>query len=410
MLFKSGVEMNKLLQSKKSGFVMVLMLLAVVILSVIGLGLLGLGQQSRMLAVRNVSEFVARCSADAGLTKAVFEMNEKLEVKPWDGSALPSAISETLPNCDGVFSYTVAGDSSSYSIESIGKSGRAERTVSCVLRLQGPFESAIFANTSISLKNGAMVDGYNYGGGEENLQIGTNNTEPGSITLANEAVVNGDVVVGVGGDPDVVIDSDWSNITGETYALTERYELPSITVPQYLQDLSSQGTISGSTVMTSSGKYDSINLAHTETLTLTIDGSVALYIIGNIELKNDAQLQIVDVNTNPDASLILYVGGNIAVGNAGVINNETADPKRLKIYGLDSCENIQFDNASAFCGTIYAPKADVVFCNAVNIFGAVVADNFKQENAGVFYYDASLRDVSLNDECVRFVVNQWQEE
>lgn len=406
------MNMNKSLQSKKPGFVMVLVLLTVVILFVLGLGLLGLGQHCRIFAVQTASELTARCSADAGLTKAVFEMNEKLKVKPWDdGSTLPSATDETLPNCDAVFSYTVTGDSSSgYIAESTGKSGRAERKVNCALRARGPFEAAIFADTSISLKNEAIVDGYNYGDGEENLQIGTNNTEPGSITLANAAVVNGDVVVGVGGDPDVVIDSDWSNITGETYALTERYELPSITVPEELQDLSSQGTISGSTVMTSSGKYDSINLAHTETLTLTIDGSVALYIIGNIELKNDAQLQVVDANTNPDASLTLYVGGNIAVGNACVINNETADPKRLKIYGLDSCENIQFDNASAFCGTIYAPKADVVFCNAVNIFGAVVADNFKQENAGVFYYDASLRDVSLNDECVRFVVNQWHEE
>ncbi len=405
------MNMNKTLQSKKPGSVMVLVLLTVVILFVLGLGLLGLGQHCRIFAVQTASELTARCSADAGLTKAVFEMNEKLKVKPWDDdSALPSE-ANTLPNCDGVFRYTVTGESSSgYIVESTGKSGQAERKVSCALRARGPFEAAIFANTSISLKNGATVEGYNYGGGEENLQIGTNNTELGSITLANEAVVDGDVVVGVGGDPDVVINSDWSNITGETYALTERYELPSITVPQYLQDLSSQGTISGSTVMTSSGKYDSINLAHTETLTLTIDGSVALYIIGNIELKNDAQLQIVDANTNPDASLTLYVGGNIAIGNAGVINNGTADPKKLKIYGLDSCENIQFDNASAFYGTIYAPKADVVFCNAVNIFGAVVADNFKQENAGVFHYDASLRDVSLNDECVRFVVRQWQEE
>jgi len=402
------MNVNSPLQSKKPGFVLVLVLLTVVILFVIGLGLLGLGQYSRILAIQTASGITARCSADAGLTKAVFEMNEKLKVKPWDGSTLPFATNETLPNCDGAFSYTVAGHSSSYTIESTGKSGAAERKVNCVLRLQGPFEAAIFAETSISLKNGAMVDGYNYGDGEENLQIGTNNTEPGSISLTNAATIDGDVVVGAGGDPDVVIDSDSSHITGETYALTERYELPSITVPEELQDLPSGGAIKSTTTLISSGKYDSINL--TTTKMLTIDGAVALYIVGDVIVKNAAQLQIVDTDINPDASLTLYVGGDIVVRNEGVINNETQDPKKLRIYGLDSCENIQFTNASAFYGTIYAPKTDVAFNNAADIFGAVVANNFKQENAGAVYYDASLRDASLNDECVHFVVKQWQEE
>jgi hypothetical protein len=400
--------MNKLLQSKKSGFVMVLMLLVVVILFVIGLGLLGLGRQSRMLAVRNVSELAARCSADAGLTKAVFEMNEKLELKPWDDIALPSAINETLPNCNEVFSYTVAGDSSSYTIESIGKSGQAERTVSCVLRLQGPFEAAIFADSSICLKNSARVDGYNYGDDGETLKIGTNSTEPDSIELKNAVTIDGDVVVGAGGDPDVVIDSGWSRITGGTYALTERYELQSVTVPEYLQNLPSQDTISNSTTITSSGKYDSIDLANAKTI--TIDGSVALYITGNVELKNAARLQIVDADTNPDASLTLYVGGDFVVKNAGVINNRTQDPKKLGIYGLDSCENMQFANATSFYGTIYAPKADVVLCNAADVYGAVVANNFEQKNAGAVHYDASLRDVNIDDECVRFAVERWHEE
>ena len=83
-------------QSKRKGSVIVLMLLAVVVLSVMGVGLLSLGLRGRTIAIRNTSKIAARCAADAGLTKAVFEMNEKLKVKPWDGSTLPQATNETL--------------------------------------------------------------------------------------------------------------------------------------------------------------------------------------------------------------------------------------------------------------------------------------------------------------------------
>ncbi len=225
----------KTLQLKKPGFAIPLAMLAVIILSVIGVGLLSLGMHGRLFSVQTTSEIAARCAADAALTKAVFEMNEKLKVTPWDDSSLPQATDEMLPNSDAILSYTVTGDIvNGFTVECIGKSGRAERKINATLQLQGPFETAIFADATIDLKNGTVVDWYNFGENEGNLQIGTNSTEPASIDLKNGATVNGDVVVGAGGDPDVVINSTWATITGETYALTERYELPPITVPQHL--------------------------------------------------------------------------------------------------------------------------------------------------------------------------------
>ena len=48
--------------------------------------------------------------------------------------------------------------------------------------------------------------------------------------------------------------------------------------------------------------------------------------------------------------------------------------------------------------------------NSANLYGAVVARSFQQMNSSDFNYDASLRDASVNDEAVRFVVTNWQEE
>jgi hypothetical protein len=78
----------------RGGFALAAMLCSVVILFVIGAGVLSLGLHSRGFAARTSSDISARCSADAGLTKAFFEMNEKLKVIPWDDSSLPEVTHE----------------------------------------------------------------------------------------------------------------------------------------------------------------------------------------------------------------------------------------------------------------------------------------------------------------------------
>jgi len=399
--------MKKLLQSKKRGSAIPLAVVAVVILLAMGTGLLSLGLHSRIISIRTASDIAARSAADAGLIKALFEMNEKLKVKPWDGSSLPQATNISLPNCDAVFSYTVTGDlSSGYTVESTGIFNQAQRTVSCTLQLQGPFEAAIFTKDGIQLNNSAVVDWYNNTEDDKIMQIGTNNTASGSVVLRNSAIVCGDVVVGMGGDPSVVINDYGATVTGDTRALTERYVMQPITVPEWLESLSSSGAIpndTNDTTITTSARYSSIDLGNSETVTIS-GGDIILYITGDIILGNSAELGIEN-----DASLVLYLGGDFEGKNSSTINNETQDPQKLKIYCLDSCENMRFKNSGDFYGAIYAPNADVVMDNSANIYGSVISKSFDQRNSGTFNYDVTLRDVSINDEAVYFTITNWHE-
>jgi len=108
--------------------------------------------------------------------------------------------------------------------------------------------------------------------------------------------------------------------------------------------------------------------------------------------------------------LTLYLGGNLLTQNGGVLNNLAQEPKRLKILGLDSCTAIDFKSSSVFYGVIYAPNADVHLFNSVEVYGSIICKSFSQDVNADFHYDASLRDVTVNDESVRFVVNRWSEE
>jgi hypothetical protein len=396
--------MKKLFNSKKRGSAIPLVMVVVMILLAMGVGMLSLGMSGRLYSIRTACDISARCAADAGMTMALYEMNEKLKVKPWNDSSLPEATNQSLPYCNAVFSYTVTGNlSTGYTIGSIGTSGDAERKVTCILKPQGPFEFAVFAEEGAELKNSALVDWYNYGTDDEILKVGTNSIASGAFTFKNSSTINGDVVVGVGGNPDLVIDDFGATITGETRALRERNALPPIAVPQWLDLLPSSGTIQNDTTITNSAKYSDINLKNSKTL--LIDGDVILYVTGEIILGNSAEVQI-----DNDASLILYLGGDFEGKNSSTINNLTQNTKKLQIYCLDSCENMVFKNSSDFYGVVYAPNANVIMDNSANLYGAVVAKTFQQMNSAALNYDASLRDASVNDEAVHFVVTKWHEE
>ena len=396
--------MKKLLNSKRRGSAIPLVMVVVMILLAMGVGLLDLGMKGRLYSIRTASDISARCAADAGMTMALYEMNEKLKVRPWNDSSLPEATDQSLPYCNAVFSYTVTGNpSDGYTIESTGTSGNAERKVVCVLKPQGPFEFAVFAEDGAELKSSALVDWFNFGADDENLKVGTNSIASGAFSFKNSSTINGDVVVGVGGNPDVVIDDFGATITGDTSALREENMLPPIAVPQWLDSLPSSGSIQNNTTVTNSAKYSDINLKNSKTL--LIDADVTLYVMGEIILGNSAEIEIEN-----DASLILYLGGDFEGKNSSTINNLTQEAKKLQIYCLDSCENMVFKNSSDFYGVVYAPNANVIMNNSANLYGAVVAKTFQQMNSTALNYDASLRDANVNDEAVHFVITNWHEE
>ena len=140
--------MKKILpQNKRRGSALPLALLGIVLLLTMGMGILSLGLTSRIHSTRNAAAIAARCAADAGVTEALYEMNQKLQVKPWNPGILPEAIDEILPNCNALYSYTVTGDlGSGYIIESTGTCGQNQKKVTCTLQLQGPFEAAFLPN------------------------------------------------------------------------------------------------------------------------------------------------------------------------------------------------------------------------------------------------------------------------
>ena len=411
--------MYKLLKSKKRGSAIPLAVVAVIILLAMGVGLLGLGLNSRIFSIRMASDIAARCAADAGLAAALFEMNEKLKVEPWDGTSLPEATNVSLPNCDEVFSYKViSGFGSNYIIKSVGESGGIKKVVYATIGLQGLFEHAILTKQTLTLKSGTVVDGYNsldMSDTDIDVDIGTQSTSTSSIILNSGVTVKGDVVVGVGGNPDTAI-KDLGATTGDRYAGTAEDPLPQVNPPT-LPNMGPAINIKAETVTITpddNGQYGKIVIKQGSTAEGVVPGvleisggDVVLYITGDIELGEQCEIVVAENST-----LTLYVDGNIhSRANSGI--NTKNPPEKAATFQLyatgEGAQNFDIKAKSEFTGVIYAPNADVDLYANGDAYGSVVANSFEFKAGGNYYYDEALREVKMDDEGVRFVVKRWHE-
>ena len=150
--------MKKLLKQKRSGSAIPLAVVVMVILLAIGTGLLSMGLNSRTFSTRTTSDITARCAADSGLTMALFEMNEKLQVKPWSSSSLPKTEDTNLLYSDATYAYEVTGNlANGFIMTAVGKSNNAVRTVYATIGLQGLFDHAILTKGSTTIINSTSV-------------------------------------------------------------------------------------------------------------------------------------------------------------------------------------------------------------------------------------------------------------
>ncbi len=403
--------MKKLLKSKKRGSAIPLAVVVVLILLAMGTGLLKLGLNSRIYSIRTTSDITARSAADAGLTMALYQMNEKLKVKPWSSSSMPKATDTSLLYCDASYSYSVTGNlPNGYIIKSVGTADQAQRTVYATIGLRGLFEHAILTKGSLVLKSDTVIDGYNSGDPLDtdfDVDIGTQSTEDSMVVLNSGVIVEGDVLVGIGGDPETVI-KDLGATTGDQFGGTEKDPLPLISPPALTDMMKDIEAKSETIKITEDGQYGNITLASSVNAgILEIEGDVVLYITGNINLGNSCEIIVKD-----NSSLTIYLDGDIVSGNASSIGTEnlSKDALTIQLYGTGEGEqNFDIKAKNEWTGVIYAPNANIDLYANGDVYGAIVSDSFEFKNGGNYYYDEALSEVSLEDKGVHFVVERWYE-
>lgn len=399
---------------------MVLVLLVVLVSFIIGTGLLALGTQSRVMSINQVQDMMARSAADAGLERAVQEINNAVIAKTWSAGVVPYVSNAALPYSDSVYSIKTAYDATEgYTVVSVGTDRNRTRTINATLRLRGLFENAIQCRDNITLKAGTTIDtidstiSMDPADCDEKAIIGTNSIEADSVILNMGVVVDGDVVVGVGGDTSTVI-KDLGATIDRSYSLSTSVEFPSVSAPSLfgpdsaisINTVGAEKTIGPGGDFPANGRFSNISLKMGTKL--RVIGDCTLYLTGNVRMGQNSEI-LLDASKN--AKLTIYLDGNWISDNGSGINNETSQPSTFKLYGTGPAgQAIDIKAKGEFYGVIYAPEADLTMYSGGDIYGSFVTNNFELKNPANFFYDASLKTISVYEEGARFVVNRWNEE
>ena len=105
----------------------------------------------------------------------------------------------------------------------------------------------------------------------------------------------------------------------------------------------------------------------------------------------------------------MYFDGDFSTKNNAGINNLSQIPANAMLFGTGLSQDIQINNKNTLYGVIYAPNANMTVFNQIDIYGSYILDNFELKNSAEIYYDKALKEVSLDDEGIRFSVTRWEE-
>jgi hypothetical protein len=175
-------------------------------------------------------------------------------------------------------------------------------------------------------------------------------------------------------------------------------DVPDVTAPSGSGSWTSIGTINNNTVI-NGGDWRVSDISLSGTKTLTIQGTVRLYVTGSTSISGNATIIL-----SPGASLEVYAAGSVSISGNGVQNNPGL-PGNNQWNALPSCTSVSISGNGSWIGTMYAPQAALSISGNGNLYGAVVANTITLGGNANFHYDESLRNGGPS---AGYLVASWQ--
>jgi Tfp pilus assembly protein PilX len=411
---------------RERGSVLAISLLVSVFMAILAVPFVTKYASRFRLTGKSFQSLAASNLAEAGLERAIWELNFG-NISSWSGTSAQRTLSisnftASSGTVIGNISITVNDPAGMAPvIESTGTaafsgSQNISKTMLVVLKGGAPpplFNFMLFGALGVNIGGGAIVDSYDsrlgaYGGTNigSGGNIGTNGDIYGAINLGNGSIVNGSAMTGPESDPnEVIIMGMGADITGETAPLAESKDLPSVPVPTGLANRGNLSVSGTSTTISQSGQYNNLTLANNSRVTIT--SNVTLYVSGAFTLNNGAEFKI-----NSGCSVTLYFGGGWAINSTAKISNMSHDPTKLVMYGTDT-----FTGPKTFCNgfetyaAMYFPKANVSLANTAAFYGSIIARQFSVGNNMRVHYDAACASLQagFTSPTSSFEMKSWQE-
>lgn len=346
------ITLEKLVRKKEKnerGIVLVLSLLMLTILSILALSFLTLALHENNIAHNYTRHTQAFFVAEAGVEKAINELNLD-----------PTYTGEpTTAFGSGTYDVTVEELSPGlYRITGNGQVLNARSSIQVVVNrpLVPMFPFAAYAGSEVYMDNNSQTDSYSCEDGSPGTEgdIGSG----GNITLDSNVAINGDVYAGgsINATGNAVVN-------GTEYIGTTPVFLSPIDAGAGMTDL----VVTDETITLAAGTYYFRDVSIQGTGELKISGKVTIYLTGSFYM------------------------------NKGTAGNVGGDPRNLSIltsYVSASATDYgaHLNNDAVFVGTIYGPDAALYMDNSTVVYGSLVGEWITVDNNALIHYAECLAD------------------
>ncbi len=257
-----------------------------------------------------------------------------------------------------------------------------------------PFLYALFGDSSVDMRNSALTDSYNSDSGGyavtsvfDGGDIGSN----GTIDIYTSSDLGGDVSTSTEGGLNIKVGS---NIAGDTTSTAPSQEI--LPVPD---ELFADAEAVNDNATGISGDYSYNPVTHA----FSTDGTVTLasgtYYFSSITLANSASVVVAS-----GAEVIIYVTGDIELKQSAEINIG-GDPADLQLYTQG---DITLKNSGDIYATFYSPEGSADLRNSGEFYGSIIAQDILVHNDAMFHFDRRLNDL-VGPMVGDFAVVAWRE-
>ena len=245
------------------------------------------------------------------------------------------------------------------------------------------------ADDSLELRDRSVVDSYDgstglYGGTNVGSQanLSTNSTSSNRFDVKTNATLNGNAIVGVGGDPDSVIDHD-GTITGSKSVLDAAVAMPDFGAPTGTPSTLGNTTYSTDQTWTSDLTFGRLTIK--SSAEITVSGHVRVYCTNTFKVEDNAKIIVPS-----GSSLTIFVNRNILIQENAVVNGDSSGTSRLKIVQIASNKDVVI-KGDAVVSAIIQARRDITIRNDAVVYGSLIADDdiYVRNNARV-HLDVSL--------------------
>lgn len=384
---------------RAGGFAMLLVMIMVGAAFVLGMSYLNAQSTSTSMMENKRRQAMARYIAESGLDMAVEEVkgNPDWRTDQTSGTWVTNyALAGGTVTIAGVDEDGDLEDASTdpVALTAIGSfQGVTYRTAAAVSFGDGAGGGGGYGITTtgmIETKNSALVDSFDsslgpYGGANigAEAKLATTSIASNKVVVGSATTIKGDVFVGVGGDPDVVVNVK-GTLTGGKFAMSDDPQVPPVAElpPGFPANEGSKTFSHGTTTISTDRHFDDLVIGNNATV--RINGDVTLRVNKKFEIKNNASLEIL-----PDSSLKVYVEESIVFDNNAKVNENTALPGNMVVFSRGSGYEHSIVNRAQVYAIIDAPSSSLKLQNHVGFYGAFMGTDLLIENNAAFHVDTN---------------------